>query len=83
MPLHGWMDSLGLDHEQLRYLLVLFLSDQVAKLFAGEEKNIFPIAPLASSYYPLVQRKKLLSLILDSSLFSEIKKAKALMKSDI
>ena len=32
------MDSLGLDHEQLRYLLVLFLSDQVAKLFAGEER---------------------------------------------
>ena len=80
----SWMEmnSLGLDHEELRYLLILFLSDQVAKLFASEEINIFPIAPLVSSYCPLVQRKKLLSLILDGSLFSEIKKAKALMKSD-
>ena len=79
----SWIETeaLGLNNEHLQYLLVLFLSDQVAKLFAGEEKGIFPVNPLNSSYYPLIQRKKLLSLILDSSLFSEIKKTKVLMES--
>jgi HD-like signal output (HDOD) protein len=76
------MHSVGLDQEPLQYLLVLFLSDQAAKLFAGEGKSIFPLAPLSSSYHSLIERKKLLSLVLDSSLFSEIRKAKALMKSN-
>jgi HD-like signal output (HDOD) protein len=74
------MDSLCLDQEHLRYLLVLFLSDQVAKLFASEEQSIPPIVPLASSYHPLFPKKKFLSLILDISLFSQIRKAKAIMK---
>jgi HD-like signal output (HDOD) protein len=74
------MDSIGVGGVSLKYLLVLFLADQVAKLFAGEERGIIPIAPLASSYYDLVQRKKLLSLVFDSSLFSEIRKVKELMK---
>ena len=74
------MDSIGVDGVSLKYLLVLFLADQVAKLFASEERAIIPIAPLASSYYDLVQRKKLLSLVFDSSLFSEIRKIKELMK---
>lgn len=76
------MEALGLDYEHLQYLLILFLSDQVAKLFAGEEKGIFPIHPLNPSYHPFIQRKRLLNLILDSSLFSEIKKTKALMETD-
>ena len=74
-------DSLMLEPEALKYLLVLFLSDQVAKLFADEEKTFFPVLPLDPSYHVLVQRKKLLSLLLDTSLFSEIRKAKALLKS--
>jgi HD-like signal output (HDOD) protein len=74
-------DTLSLDQDHLKYLLVLFLSDQVAKLFADEERNLMPFLPLAQCYHPLVQRKKLMGLLLDSSLFSEIRKAKALMKS--
>ncbi len=79
----SWLerDALSLDQDHLKYLLVLFLSDQVAKLFADEERNLMPVLPLAQCYHPLVQRKKLLSLLLDSSLFSEIRKAKALMKN--
>jgi len=74
-------DSTGLKGDALHYLLVLFISDQVAKLFAGEEKNMSQIARLAPSYVTMVDKKKLLSLILDSSLFSEIRKAKVLMKN--
>jgi len=77
------MDSIGVDGLALKYLLVLFLADQVAKLFADEEREIIPIAPLASSYHDFVQRKKLLSLVFDGSLFSEIRKIKELMKSYI
>jgi HD-like signal output (HDOD) protein len=74
------MDSIGVDGVSLKYLLVLFLADQVAKLFGNEERDIIPIAPLAHSYHDLVQEKKLLSLVFDGSLFSEIKKIKELMK---
>jgi HD-like signal output (HDOD) protein len=78
----AWIErrSLALDQKYLQYLLVLFLSDQVAKLFAGEEKNTFPISSLDFSYHSVFSKQKLLSLILDSSLFSEILKAKTLMK---
>jgi HD-like signal output (HDOD) protein len=74
------MDSIGVDGVSLKYLLVLFLADQVAKLFGNEERDIIPIAPLAHSYHDLVQRKKLLSLVFDGSLISEIKKIRELMK---
>jgi HD-like signal output (HDOD) protein len=79
----SWVEreTLALDPDPLKYLLVLFLSDQMAKLFADEEKNLFPVLPLAPSYHALVQRKKLLSLLLDTTLFSEIRKAKALLKT--
>jgi HD-like signal output (HDOD) protein len=78
----SWAETGALSPEQnnLKYLLVLFLSDQVAKLFVDEEKSLLPVLPLAPCYHPLVQRKKLLSLLLDTSLFSEVRKAKALMK---
>ena len=74
-------DPMTLDSKDLKYLLVLFLSDQIAKLFASEDKSAPPIAQLSSDYYPLVQKKRFLGLVLDSSLYSEIKKAKALMKN--
>ena len=75
------MDSMGVDGVSLKYLLVLFLADQVAKLFTDENRDMIRIAPLAYSYHDLVPRKKLLSLVIDSSLVPEIKKMKELMKS--
>jgi HD-like signal output (HDOD) protein len=75
------MDSIGVDGVSLKYLLVLFLADQVAKLFANEDRGMTCIAPLAYSYHDLIPRKKLLSLVIDSSLFPEIRKMKELMKS--
>ena len=75
------MERLGLGSDDLKYLLVLFLSDQVAKLLADKGPNGSSIASLDLSYRTLFPKRKLLDLILDSALFSEIKKAKAMMGS--
>jgi putative nucleotidyltransferase with HDIG domain len=74
-------DSMTLDSKDLKYLLALFLSNQIAKLFTSQDKSTSPIAQLSSYYHPFVQKKRLLGLVLDSSLYSEIKKAKALTKN--
>lgn len=74
-------DMINLDSKDLTYLLALFLSNQTAKLFASEDKSISPIASLSSRYHYLVEKKKLHGLMIDSSLFAEIKKAKALAKT--
>jgi HD-like signal output (HDOD) protein len=73
------MERLALGGDDLKYLLVLFLSDQVAKLLADKGSSDSSIASLDLSYRSLFTKRKLLDLILDSSLFSEIKKAKAMM----
>jgi len=75
------MERLGLGSDDLKYLLVLFLSDQVAKLLADKGPNGSSVASLDLSYRTLFPKRKLLDLILDSALFSEIKKAKAMMGS--
>jgi putative nucleotidyltransferase with HDIG domain len=80
-PSIAGFDSMTLDSKDLKYLLALFLSDQIAKLFASEDKSASPITQLSSHYHPLVQKKRFLGLALDSSLHSEIKKAKALSKN--
>lgn len=74
-------DMIDLDSKDFKYLLALFLSNQTAKLFASEDKSVSPIASLSSRYHHLVQKKKLHGLMIDSSLFAEIKKAKALAKT--
>jgi HD-like signal output (HDOD) protein len=74
------MDSIGVDGASLKYLLVLFLADQVARLLADEDRGTIRIAPLAYSYHNLVPRKKLVSLVMDSSLLPEIRKIKEMLK---
>lgn len=73
------MNALGVTEEYLKYLLILFLANHMAKLFAGQDAAATP--PLALSYRLLIDRKKLLNLALDTSLFSEIGKTRALVKS--
>ena len=75
------MERLGLGSDDLKYLLVLFLSDQVAKLLADKGPDGSSVSSLDLSYRTLFPKRKLLDLILDSALFSEIKKAKAMMGS--
>ncbi len=46
------IEELRLDGERTKYLLVLFLADQVAKVLAGEEGGMVSIAPLAEIVPP-------------------------------
>ncbi len=74
-------DLMRVDSKELKYLLTLFLSNQIAKLFASEDKSVAPIAPLSPDYHFLVQKKRFYGLVMDRSLVLEIKKAKVLMKT--
>jgi HD-like signal output (HDOD) protein len=77
------LDYIGLDPLTVQYLVVLFLADQSAKLFASEENSTSPVLPIHASYLPLTHSERLTNIVLDGSLGSKIKKAKALMKSQI
>jgi HD-like signal output (HDOD) protein len=72
------IEALHLDGEQLKYLLVLFLADQVAKLLASGDGGKDPVATLSRSYYEIVHPGKILGLTLDNALFSEVRKSRAL-----
>jgi hypothetical protein len=78
-------DVLGLDHEAVHYLLVLFLADQAASLIAGEGSGTdtegTPLDRLHPSYHGLVDKKKLQQLLLDRSLLGQIREAEAIAKA--
>ncbi|MFA5182291.1 MAG: HDOD domain-containing protein [Syntrophales bacterium] len=75
-------DGLGLDHEALQYLLVLFLADQAACLIAGEvnetDTGDASIDRLHPSYHGLIDQKKLQQLLLDRSLWGQLREAEAI-----
>lgn len=66
--------------EDMKYLLVLFLSNQIAKVFSSEDKTTSTLNHLAPEFHHLVQKNKVLGLALDSSLCSEIRKAKTITR---
>lgn len=74
------IEALRLDGERLKYLLVLFLADQVAKLLADGSGEKLPVAQLARSYYEIVHPEKIRSLVLDNALFSEVRKSRAVLE---
>jgi HD-like signal output (HDOD) protein len=74
------IEALRLDGERLKYLLVLFLADQVAKLLASGGGEQAPVAPLARSYYEIIHPGKILGLVLDNALFSEVRKSRAVLE---
>ncbi len=81
-------DELGLDHEALQYLLVLFLADQAACLIADESKGADTggdthIERLHPSYHGLIDRKKLQQLLLDRSLLGQLREAEAIAGASI
>ncbi len=72
--------GLNLNNEYTKYLIVLFLSDQIAKVFSSEDKTTSSLNHLASELHSLINKDKFLSMVLDSSLFSEIRKAKTITR---
>jgi HD-like signal output (HDOD) protein len=77
----------GLDHEVLQYLLVLFLSDQAAKMIAAENAgtdiNAAPINRLHPSYHGLIDQKRLHQLLLDQSFLGQLREAEAIGKAHV
>jgi HD-like signal output (HDOD) protein len=75
------MDELQLEKAELQYLLVLFLSDQIAKVFENESGEPPVLLPLDLSYRSLINRDRLMISLLDVSLYGKIQKSRALMRT--
>ena len=86
-PVYLSRDKLGMDHEAMQYLLVLFLADQAACLIAGDSNkgNIgeTPIDRLHPSYHGLIDQKKLQRLLLDQSLLGQLREAEAIANTSM
>ncbi|MCX5827814.1 MAG: HDOD domain-containing protein [Deltaproteobacteria bacterium] len=87
VPAYLHRNELGLDHEALQYLLVLFLADQAACLIAGESNGAgirdAPIDRLHPSYHGLIDQKKLQQLLLDRSLLGQLREAEAIARASM
>jgi HD-like signal output (HDOD) protein len=77
-PVHIPPHELGLDREALQYLLVLFLADQAAHLFADGEAAEDQLDRLHPAYHALIDRNRLLHLIQDKVLLSQLREAEAI-----
>ena len=77
-PVHCEPAELGLDHETLQYLLVVFLADQAARLFAGRADADARVDLLHPAYHGLIDQNKLSQLIVDKSLMGQLREAEAI-----
>jgi HD-like signal output (HDOD) protein len=77
-PVYCAPAELGLDHETLQYLLVVFLADQAARLFAGRADADARVDLLHPAYHGLIDQNKLSRLIVDKSLMGQIREAEAI-----
>ncbi|MBN1381954.1 MAG: HDOD domain-containing protein [Deltaproteobacteria bacterium] len=71
-------DKTGLTDEQLRYVVALFIADQIAKLFADWPDGVIRTYPLLASYHHLIDRDKLINKITDTSFLGQIREAEAM-----
>jgi hypothetical protein len=68
--------------EDKKYLTAIFLANQIAKLFVDEdEKKLYAVQPLPSSYHDLVSLHKVKNIFSDNHVLSEIVKTKTLTQS--
>ncbi len=77
-PVYCAPTELGLDHEALQYLLVMFLADQAARLFAGRGSAEARVDLLHPAYHCLIDQNKLSQLIVDKSLMGQLREAEAI-----
>ncbi len=81
-PSYGSNSFYASTTEDRRYIAALYLANQIAKLFAGdEEKPFFAIQPLPPILGNLVNRTMLENVFSDSRVLSEILKTKSLTES--
>ncbi len=72
LPSYTDLDHAGLDPEILRYVLALFLSDQMARLFTNWTGGMAQIYPLDESYVDLVDRKRLVNKVIDINFINQM-----------
>ena len=77
LPSYTDLEHVSLDTEVLRYVLALFLSDQMARLFTNWTGGITRIYPLHESYFALVDRKKLVNKVIDINFINQMLAASA------
>ncbi|HYA13329.1 MAG TPA: HDOD domain-containing protein, partial [Syntrophales bacterium] len=77
-PAFASAKALGLDEEQQKYVTIIFIADQVAKLFAGRETGTMQVYPLLSSYHPLIDRNRLINKIMDVNFLAQIREAETI-----
>ena len=86
-PVYLSREKLGMDHEAMQYVLVLFLADQAACLIAGNSNNGnmggAPIDRLHPSYHGLIDQKRLQRLLLDQSLLGQLRDAEAIANTSV
>ncbi|MBN1612881.1 MAG: HDOD domain-containing protein [Deltaproteobacteria bacterium] len=81
-PSYMEADQLGLTDEQLKYVVALFMADQIAKLFADWPEGIIRTYPLRESYHYLVNKNKLLAKVSDTNFLGQIREAEAIAASE-
>jgi HD-like signal output (HDOD) protein len=75
-------DKTGLTDEQLKYVVVLFIADQMAKLFAGWPEGVVRTYPLLASYHCMIDKNKLINKISDAIFLGQIREAEAIAVSE-
>jgi HD-like signal output (HDOD) protein len=70
--------DLGLDNEAMQYLLVMFLADQAARLYAAKGGDEARVDRLHPAYHSLIDRNKLSRLMVDKSLMGQLREAEAI-----
>ena len=70
--------DLGLDNEAMQYLLVMFLADQAARLYAAKGSAEARVDRLHPAYHALIDRNKLSRLMIDKSLMGQLREAEAI-----
>ncbi len=76
------MDDLGLSGEQRDYATVLFLANQVARLFTGRITGDVRVSSLPASYHKLIDKNRFINKIMDASFLAQMLAAETLVESE-
>jgi HD-like signal output (HDOD) protein/tRNA A-37 threonylcarbamoyl transferase component Bud32 len=82
VPSYADAVALGSDNEQLKYILVLFLADQMAKLMAERDTETIRIDPLLDSYHTLIDRNRLTNKVTDANFLAQMREAETIALSE-
>ncbi|MFO7568418.1 MAG: HDOD domain-containing protein [Smithellaceae bacterium] len=68
-------DQTGLDHETQKYIQVLFLADQAARLFTDWNEGTAHVYALRPSYHAGIDKKKLVNKMMDTGFLTQLRAA--------